>query len=179
MSDVKKLSRRQFVVAVGALGASASSGGMSWYPAESARPLNASIKVDLAAIEPGQMLVETWRGRPVYMLHRTAKILALLTEEEHLLDPLSAKSKQPDFAQNRFRAPKGKELYLIVFGVCTHLGCAPQFVLNELEGRSGFFCPCHGSMYDLSGRVYKGSKAPANLEVPPYRYLDEYIVEIG
>ena len=137
-----------------------------------------------AKLEPGRMMTVEWRGKPVFIVRRTEQALASLQNvEAELTDPASeaADSVQPDYAKNPYRSIK--EEYLVVVGLCTHLGCSPKyrpevgFIDAEWEG--GFFCPCHGSKFDMAGRVYKGVPAPSNLEVPPYHYETEKVVVIG
>lgn len=195
MSDGENINqnRRRFLTVatsvVGATGAAFAAVPFigSWFPSAKARALGAPIQVNLANIEPGQMITEEWRGKPVYVIRRTKEALdALASVEDQLRDPESVDSVQPEFAQNTFRTPEKKEEFLVLLGVCTHLGCAPQFVpevgVADLGGDSwkgGFFCPCHGSKFDMSGRVYQGVPAPTNLEVPPYRYDTDTVITVG
>lgn len=144
----------------------------SWSPSVRARALGAPVEVDISKIQPGQKITVPWRGRPIFVVHRTPEELQELSKVENLLrDPLSLESKQPAYAKNQYRSIK--EPILVVEGICTHLGCVPLFKPE------GFFCPCHGSTYDTAGRVYKGVPAPLNLAVPPYRYLTETTILIG
>ncbi len=146
----------------------------SWNPSAKAKAAGAPVSQDIGSIESGQMIVVEWRGMPVYVVKRTPEMVSNLSKiEGNLRDPQSAESTQPDYAKNptRSRTPD----MLVVTGVCTHLGCAPGFRPEvgaaDLGGKDwvgGFFCPCHGSKYDLAGRVYKGVPAPLNLPVPPY-----------
>ena len=145
----------------------------------------APIKVNLAKIQPGQMVTEEWRGKPVYIIRRTDEALEGLKKvDDQVSDPKSENTQQPDYAQNETRSRKPE--FMIMLGVCTHLGCAPQFRpdvgAKDLGGdlwQGGFFCPCHGSKFDLAGRVYKSVPAPLNLEVPPHSYESDTVVVIG
>ncbi len=144
----------------------------AWTPSVRARALGAPVSVDISKIEPGQKITIPWRGKPIFVLRRTPEELKSLSEDESKLrDPLSQESEQPPYAKNQYRSIK--EPILVVEGICTHLGCVPIFKPE------GFFCPCHGSTYDMAGRVYKGVPAPLNLPVPPYQYLSENMILIG
>ncbi|MBN2647414.1 MAG: ubiquinol-cytochrome c reductase iron-sulfur subunit [Thiotrichales bacterium] len=156
----------------------------SWQPSEKAKAAGAPVDADISKLKPGQMLTIEWRGKPVWVVRRTPEMLAKLPSlDDSLRDPASAESVQPDYCLNPSRAVK--EEYLIVVGVCTHLGCAPLYrpaigspdVGADWQG--GFFCPCHGSRFDLAGRVFKSVPAPTNLEIPPYRFLTDAVVRIG
>lgn len=157
----------------------------SFQPSERARALGASVEVDIADIAPGAIKVVPWRGKPVWILRRTPAMLAALsTLDGQLSDPQSHQQQQPEYARNAQRAIR-PELFVGV-GICTHLGCSPtqvpagsgnQSVAADWPG--GFFCPCHGSTFDLAGRVYKNKPAPLNLEVPPHRYLSDTRLLIG
>ena len=153
-------------------------------PSERAKSLGAPITVDISKVEAGQKLTVAWRGKPVWIIRRTPEMLESLKKVSgDLRDPGNEEPQQPDYTRNEARAIKPDVLVLI--GSCTHLGCSPTFrpdhpapeVDSHWEG--GFYCPCHGSKFDLSGRVYKGVPAPLNLVVPPYRYVDENTVVIG
>lgn len=144
----------------------------------------APVEVDLSKLETGQLLRVAWRGKPVWILNRTPKVLEdLKTLDSQLSDPLSQASLQPASSKNRFRSIK-PELF-VALGLCTHLGCSPTFRPEIAPAdlgdkwKGGFFCPCHGSRFDLAGRVYSGVPAPTNLEVPPYRYLSDTRLIIG
>lgn len=147
----------------------------SMLPSDRARALGAPVEVGISSISPGELKVVEWRGKPVWVLHRTPAMLEALQKTDFLRDPQSQGSLQPAYTKNPNRAVKPE--WLVLIGVCTHLGCSPLF---KPEGQSGmgpgFFCPCHGSKFDLAGRVYKGVPAPSNLEVPPYRFADGSIV---
>lgn len=194
MSDGEAVNqgRRRFLTAatsavgaVGAIGAAVPFVG-SWNPSAKAKAAGAPVKVNLAKIEPGQMVTEEWRGKPVYIIRRTPEALEGLKKVEGVIsDPNSDKSVQPDYVkETENRAIKSE--FMIMLGVCTHLGCAPKFIpevgVADLGGddwQGGFFCPCHGSKFDLSGRVYRGVPAPLNLEVPPHSYVSDTVVVIG
>jgi ubiquinol-cytochrome c reductase iron-sulfur subunit len=140
--------------------------------------------MDVSKIEPGRMVVAEWRGKPVYLVHRTKEQLgALASHDGRLQDPYSEQLQQPSYVTGETRSVKPELLVLV--GLCTHLGCAPKYrpeLAPEDLGANwvgGFYCPCHGSRFDLSGRVYKGVPAPLNLEVPPYRYLSDGVIMVG
>jgi ubiquinol-cytochrome c reductase iron-sulfur subunit len=156
----------------------------SWNPSAKAKAAGAPVTADLSGLEPGQQMVVEWRGKPVWVVRRTPEALAdLKTVAGNLRDPESKESTQPDFANNEYRSIKKD--YLILVGICTHLGCSPLYRPEVAPAdlgqswRGGFFCPCHGSTYDMAGRVYKGVPAPLNLEVPPYKYISDNVVVIG
>ena len=157
----------------------------SWNPSEKAKAAGAQVRADIGGIEPGQMVVIEWRGKPVYVLRRTAEQVSdLATLNGDLKDPLSEASAQPAYISGEARALN--EELLVIVGLCTHLGCAPKFRpevgaadMGGDEWLGGFFCPCHGSKFDLAGRVYKGVPASANLEVPPYSFEGENVLVIG
>lgn len=140
------------------------------------------VEVDLRALEPGTQATVEWRGRPVWIIRRTKAMLdALQDHNASLRDPASIVPQQPLYAQNPYRSIKPE--YLIVIGICTHLGCSPKYQPEvDTMGKAwpgGFYCPCHGSTFDLAGRVFRGVPAPINLEVPPHRYISEHVVVIG
>ena len=157
----------------------------SWNPSAKAKAAGAPVKADISKLEPGQMVVVEWRGKPVYVLRRTQKqIDELSTVESHLKDPTSASADQPEYIEGVARAIRPEILVLV--GLCTHLGCAPkhrpEVGVPDLSGDAwvgGFFCPCHGSRFDLSGRVYNGSPASTNLVVPPYSYEGDNVLVVG
>ncbi|MEK9653226.1 MAG: ubiquinol-cytochrome c reductase iron-sulfur subunit [Betaproteobacteria bacterium] len=158
---------------------------MSMAPSERARAAGAPVEVDLSKLEPGMLITEEWRGKPVWILHRTEDMLAKLKDTDPVVsDPESKQPMQPDYAQNNVRSIKPE--YLVLVGICTHLGCSPSQKLESGESSGlgedwvgGFFCPCHGSKFDLAGRVYKGVPAPTNLQVPPYKFLTDAKILIG
>ncbi|MDH4274389.1 MAG: ubiquinol-cytochrome c reductase iron-sulfur subunit [Gammaproteobacteria bacterium] len=157
----------------------------SMLPSERAQAAGAPVEVELKALQPGQLMTVEWRGKPVWIVHRTPEMLANLAKNApNLRDPEStANSQQPPFAQNEYRSQRPE--FLIVVGICTHLGCAPTFRPEVAapdigaDWNGGFFCPCHGSRYDLAGRVYAGVPAPLNLQVPPYKFVNDTRVVIG
>lgn len=140
---------------------------------------NAPIKVDLSGLQPGEKLTVKWRGKPIWVLHRTEEQLQNIQKYNPILrDPDSLVDQQPKYAQNHFRSRTPR--FLVLVGICTHLGCSPQLVNAKTARVAGeFYCPCHGSRFDLAGRVYKNMPAPINLEVPPYYFIDENTVVIG
>jgi ubiquinol-cytochrome c reductase iron-sulfur subunit len=151
-------------------------------PSARALALGAPVEIPVGTLEPGEMVRVMWRGRVVYVLRRDQDMLSRLSKVTDLLrDPDSEdKEQQPEFAVNEYRSIKPE--FLVVEGSCTHLGCAPlpEFQVGPAEDWfGGFFCPCHGSRFDLAGRVYKGVPAPTNLRVPPYRFIREDVVMIG
>ncbi|MDZ7750805.1 MAG: ubiquinol-cytochrome c reductase iron-sulfur subunit [Gammaproteobacteria bacterium] len=157
---------------------------MSWRPSARAEAIGAPVEADIGKLEPGQMLTVKWRGKPVWIVRRSDDTLeAMDTLEDKLRDPHSEEPQQPDYAANPTRSIKPQ--YAILVGLCTHLGCSPTY-RPELapadlgpEWKGGFFCPCHGSSFDLAGRVYAGVPAPLNLEVPPHSYLSDTKLIIG
>jgi ubiquinol-cytochrome c reductase iron-sulfur subunit len=183
-------SRRKFLIAAtagtGAVGAvlTAVPFVASWNPSESARAAGLPTEVDLGKLEPGQMTTVFWRKKQIYVVKRTPDMLASLpNHNDELKDPDSKESEQPDYAKNAQRSLRPDVLVLI--GVCTHLGCLPKtrFTPNDASVMpnwpGGFFCPCHGSKFDLAGRVIKGSPASVNLRIPPYSFPGENKLVIG
>jgi ubiquinol-cytochrome c reductase iron-sulfur subunit len=159
---------------------------LSMMPSARAKASGAPVEVDISKLESGQMLTVEWRGKPVWILRRTPEMLKSLAAVEKLLaDPESAVTdQQPEYAQNEPRSIKPEILVLV--GICTHLGCSPDKRLEAGvasglgdDWKGGFFCPCHGSKFDLAGRVYKNVPAPTNLVVPPHAYLSETRIIIG
>ena len=175
------------VGAAGVVGAAVPFVG-SWNPSAKAKAAGAPVKANISKIEPGQMITVEWRGKPVYVLRRTKEALASLDKMTDLIrDPDSEDSKQPTYVDPKQRSIKPELLVLV--GLCTHLGCAPMFRpevgvdpangADNPEWLGGFFCPCHGSRFDLAGRVYQGVPAPTNLEVPPYSFESDGVIVIG
>ncbi|MCF7971006.1 MAG: ubiquinol-cytochrome c reductase iron-sulfur subunit [Methylococcaceae bacterium] len=153
-------------------------------PSTKAKAAGAPVEIDISKMETGQLIRAAWRGKPVWVLNRTPAVLEILAKEtDKLADPLSLESNQPKSSNNEFRSIK-PEIFVAV-GLCTHLGCSPTFrpeiAPNDLgeDWKGGFFCPCHGSGFDLAGRVFRGVPAPTNLDVPPHRYLSETRIIIG
>lgn len=185
--DLKK--RRFLAVAtsvVGGLGIVAAGVpfASSLRPSERARALGAPVEVDISRMEPGAMQRVQWRGRPVWVVYRTEAALERLPEnEDRLRDPDSEKPQQPEYAQNQHRSIRPEILVLV--GTCTHLGCSPTYRPEVApadlgpQWQGGFFCACHGSRFDLAGRVFEGVPAPTNLVVPPHRYLSDTVILVG
>lgn len=154
-------------------------------PSERAKSAGAPVEVDISKLAPGEMMTVEWRGKPVWIVHRTPEMLASLKKVEHkLADPGSEKPQQPEYAKNAHRSIRPE--FFIAIGICTHLGCSPteKFQPGSAQGMDpdwdgGFFCPCHGSQFDLAGRVLKNMPAPTNLEIPPHQYLAETRLLIG
>ena len=155
-------------------------------PSARAKAIGAPVEADVGALEVGERQVVEWRGKPVWILRRdTAAIDDLDGLNEQVKDPDSNYEQQPPYARNEHRSQRAE--YLILLGICTHLGCSPVYVRKEegeahqlgADWKGGFYCPCHGSRFDLAGRVFKGAPAPSNLVVPPHQYLSESRVLIG
>ena len=156
----------------------------SMQPSAKARAAGAPVRADISKLNPGQMIRVKWRGKPVWIVKRTDDMLKTVTELDSVVsDPESVDSIQPDYARNEYRYIKPEILILV--GICTHLGCSPTFrpdvspVDLGKDWKGGFFCPCHGSKFDLAGRVYAGVPAPTNLPVPPHRFVSDNEIVIG
>ena len=156
----------------------------SMQPSERAQAAGAPVEVDISKLESGQKINVEWRGKPVWVVKRTPEMLASLPAlNTQLADPASEVPQQPDYAKNEVRSIEPEILVLV--GICTHLGCSPTYrpevAPDDLgaDWKGGFFCPCHGSKFDLAGRVYSGLPAPTNLIVPPHRYVGESVILIG
>jgi ubiquinol-cytochrome c reductase iron-sulfur subunit len=159
----------------------------SFQPSERAKAAGAPVEVDISALQPGQKMTVEWRGKPVWILKRTPEMLAAIKKvDDEVADPKSERKAYPtpDYAQNEFRSIK-PDIFVAV-GICTHLGCSPTDKLQPGpqpslpdDWQGGFLCPCHGSTFDLAGRVYKNKPAPDNLEVPPYTFLSDTRLLIG
>ena len=156
----------------------------SMTPSEKAKAAGAPVEIDIGQVAPGMLLTVEWRGKPVWIVHRTDAMLDLLGKhDDQLADPQSRKSQQPAYAANATRSIKPR--YLIVTGICTHLGCVPSYRPDAASADlgpdwpGGFYCPCHGSRFDLAGRVAKNVPAPLNLEIPPHEYLSDTRLLIG
>jgi ubiquinol-cytochrome c reductase iron-sulfur subunit len=186
--DLKK--RRTLTLATSAVGAVGAGYVIypflaAWAPSEKAKAAGAPVEADISKLEPGQLMRVKWRGKPVWIVNRTEQnIEDLPTLNDRLLDPESTDAgQQPDYCRNITRSVKEK--YLVAVGICTHLGCSPTYrpdVAPEDLGEDwvgGFYCPCHGSRFDLAGRVFKGVPAPKNLEIPPYQYLSDTTILVG
>ncbi len=156
----------------------------AWNPSAKARAAGAPVEADISKLEPGQMMTVEWRGKPIWIVHRTEQNLKdLPTLNDQLLDPASEMPQQPEYCKNEYRSRKPE--YLVAVGICTHLGCSPTYrpemAPDDLgaDWKGGFFCPCHGSRFDLATRVYLGFPAPKNLEIPPYYYLSDTRILVG
>ena len=188
-NQVDTSKRRFLVAATSAAGAVAAAGVatpfvLTFLPSERAKAAGAPVEIDISKLEAGQKINVEWRGKPVWIVNRTKEQLGNLTKlDDKLADPKSDAQMQPEYAKNAARAIK-PEIFIAV-GICTHLGCSPTHRPDigpadlGSEWLGGFFCPCHGSKFDLAGRVYKGVPAPTNLEIPPHKYLSDTRVLIG
>ena len=190
--DSTNTGRRRFLVgstsvvgAAGVAGASVPFIG-SWNPSAKARAAGAPVRIDISRLGDGEMLgpIPAWRGRPIFVIRRSEAALNLLNEDPgRLADPDSQDPEQPDYAQNEYRSRRPEVLVLV--GLCPHLFCSPTPYVTlrpepfDTEWRGGFFCPCHGSRFDLAGRVYSGSPASRNMQVPPYSFEGDAVLVIG
>jgi len=187
-------SRRKFLLgATGVVGGAGVIGAAvpfvaSWQPSAKAKAAGAPVKVNIAKLETGGRIVVEWRGKPVYIVRRTPESLADIDtiEANDLKDAASENANQPSYVSGSARTQKGREDVLVLVGLCTHLGCAPMYRpdvgaadLGGDDWLGGFFCPCHGSTFDLSGRVFAGVPAPTNLEIPPHTYESDNVLVIG
>ena len=191
MSEQTKVdkSRRNLVVATSVVGGAAGVAAAvpfvaSMLPSERAKAAGAPVEVDLSKIAPGELSVLEWRGKPVWVIKRTKEMIeSLKTVTPKLTDPGSKSSEQPKYAENEYRSQKPE--LMVMEGVCTHLGCSPQLKGAEAKAEmggdwvGGFYCPCHGSKFDLAGRVFRGAPAPTNLRVPPYTIVGDSTLVIG
>jgi len=181
--------RRNLIVATSAVAGAAGVGAAipfawSWWPSERAKAAGGPVEADISNIAPGELAVVEWRGKPVWIMRRTKEMLeAVRKADDKVTDPKSEVAVQPEYAKNANRSIKPELLVLV--GICSHLGCSPQHKPAEAKAEmgadwaGGFLCACHGSKFDLAGRVYKGAPAPVNLEVPPHRYLSDGAIVIG
>lgn len=187
---VNKGRRRLLLGATSALGAVGAVGVAvpfvaSWHPSAKARAAGAPARADVSKLEPGQQMIVEWRGRPVWIVRRSDEALASLEgQNDRLADPESNRAEQPDYIPKTPERALRPE-FAVLIGICTHLGCSPTYRpeiapadLGE-NWLGGFFCPCHGSRFDLSGRVYRAQPAPTNLVIPPHAYLDDDTLIIG
>ena len=192
MSNESKVDcgRRRLVVATAAVGGAGALVALvpflsSMLPSERAKAAGAPVEVDIGNLELGQMMTVEWRGKPVWIINRNKPMLETLPElNDQMADPNSDKDMQPEYCKNETRSIKPE--YMVVVGICTHLGCSPsaKFKHGPADGMAadwlgGFLCPCHGSHFDFAGRVYKSQPAPTNLEVPPHMYLSDTRILIG
>jgi ubiquinol-cytochrome c reductase iron-sulfur subunit len=182
--------KRQFLVAATTVAGGVAAGAAavpfvaSMLPSERAKAAGAPVEVDVGALAPGERITVEWRGKPVWIVRRTKEMLeSIKANDVNVADPQSNKPMQPAYAKNQNRAIKDE--YLVVVGICTHLGCSPvdkfakQAEAFDPNWQGGFYCPCHGSLFDLAGRVYKNRPAPDNLVVPPHKYLSDTRILIG
>jgi ubiquinol-cytochrome c reductase iron-sulfur subunit len=180
--------RRRLLVATAAAGGAAGVVAavpfvLSMAPSERAKSAGAPVEADISKLAPGEMMTVEWRGKPVWIIHRTKEMLdGMVKIEDKLADPKSEKQMQPEYCKNDTRSIKPE--IMVAVGICTHLGCSPTEKFKpadaiEADWQGGFLCPCHGSTFDLAGRVYKSKPAPDNLEVPPHRYLSDAKIVIG
>jgi len=192
-SSLNDASKRTWLIASGCAGAVGGAAAVvpfvsSFLPSEKAKAAGAAVEADISALQPGEKMTVEWRGKPVWIVRRTPEMLAALPKlNDQLADPKSERKpaeQAPEYARNEVRSRKPE--VLVVVGICTHLGCSPsdkfktgpQPSLPD-DWQGGFFCPCHGSTFDLAGRVYKNKPAPDNLEVPPHMYLSDTKLLIG
>ncbi len=187
--NVDRSKRRLLIAATSAAGGVAAVGAgapfvLSLMPSERAKAAGAPVEVDISTIAPGTMISVEWQGKPVWIVHRTKEMLDLLPKhDDELADPTSSVPQQPEYCHNEDRSIRPE--ILVVLGVCTHLGCSPTFRPEVAPAdlgpnwAGGWFCPCHGSRFDLAARVFKGVPAPTNLIVPPHKYLNETTLLIG
>ena len=192
MSNESKVDcgRRRLVVATAAVGGAGALVALvpflsSMLPSERAKAAGAPVEVDVGNLELGQMMTVEWRGKPAWIINRNKPMLETLPAlNDQMADPKSEKDMQPEYCKNETRSIKPE--YMVVVGICTHLGCSPsaKFKHGPADGMAadwvgGFLCPCHGSHFDFAGRVYKSQPAPTNLEVPPHMYLSDTRILIG
>ena len=185
--DTRK--RKFLIAATSAVGGVAVAGVavplvMSMMPSARAKAAGAPVEVDISKIEPGMLLTVEWRGKPVWIVNRTQDMLGMLAKhDDQLADPKSEMPQQPDYCKNTNRSIKPE--FLVAVGICTHLGCSPTYRKEVgaadlgADWPGGFFCPCHGSRFDLAARVFKGVPAPTNLVIPPHQYLSDAKLLIG
>ena len=153
-------------------------------PSAKTKAIGAPVEVDISHLQPDQRMIVKWQGKPVWILRRDERTISDLDSlDTDLRDPKSNDEQQPEYAKNEYRSIKPE--YLVVIGLCTHLGCSPNYFpvgeQQELgpDWKGGFWCPCHGSRFDMAGRVFKGVPAPANLVVPPYKFISASVIRIG
>lgn len=193
MSDdaVDKGKRRFLIGMTSAVGAAGTVGLVvpfvkSMLPSERAQAAGAPVAVDISKLQPGEMVIVEWRKKPVWVINRTEQNLAdLASLDSKLADPVSEGSVQPGYAKNAYRSNDKNKNIIVLEGICTHLGCSPKYrpeigvVEFDSDWKGGFFCPCHGSKFDIAGRVYAGAPAPTNLSVPPYVYINDTTIMVG
>ena len=186
-APVDKGRRRFLTVATSVVGAAGAVGVAvpfiaSWNPSAKARIAGAPVEVKIDKVEPGQLIRAEWRGQPIWIVRRTDTMLESLSlTESRLRDPESNVQQQPEYAKNQHRSIRPE--WFVAVGICTHLGCSPQYITRdfvETEGvEAGFFCPCHGSRFDIAGRVFQGVPAPTNLVVPPHYFVGDDTIVVG
>ncbi|HKA41567.1 MAG TPA: ubiquinol-cytochrome c reductase iron-sulfur subunit [Burkholderiales bacterium] len=184
--------KRRFLVAAASVAGGVAGGVVAVYPfaasmlpSERARAAGAPVEADVSKLQPGERMIVEWQGKPVWIVRRTPEMIASIPKmDAQVADPKLEVQQQPDYAKNENRSIKPE--YLVLVGICTHLGCSPQFKPKEAGGgemggawQGGFYCPCHGSKFDLAGRVFKGAPAPINLPVPKHMYLSNTTILIG
>ena len=184
--------KRRFLIAATSVAGGVAAGATavpfvaSMLPSERAKAAGAPVEADISNLAPGELMRVKWRGKPVWIVRRTKKMLESVTENDtNVADPESQRNPDytPPYARNEYRSIKPE--YLVVVGICTHLGCSPvdKFKAEaepfDSDWKGGFYCPCHGSLFDLAGRVYKNVPAPDNLPVPPHTYLSDSTIRIG
>jgi len=191
MSDSPEMNRgrRTIIILSAAAGGAAAVAtavpfAASMLPSDRAKALGAPVEVDISRLQPGEMQTVEWQGKPVWIIYRTKEMLEGIRRDDVVVaDPHSEVPQQPDYARNEFRSIK--EQYAVIIGVCTHLGCSPQFKAVDDKAEmgeawnGGFYCPCHGSKFDFAGRVFRGVPAPINLKVPKHTYLSDTTILIG
>jgi ubiquinol-cytochrome c reductase iron-sulfur subunit len=185
--DTRK--RKFLIAATSAVGGVAAAGiaiplVMSMMPSARAKAAGAPVEADISKIEPGMLVTFEWRGKPVWVVNRSKEMLDLLGKhDDRLVDPKSEQPQQPPYCKNPTRSIKPE--FLVAVGICTHLGCSPTYRKEVgaadlgADWPGGFFCPCHGSRFDLAARVFKNVPAPTNLVIPPYQYLSDDKLLIG
>jgi ubiquinol-cytochrome c reductase iron-sulfur subunit len=182
--------KRRFLVAATSVAGGIAAGATavpfvaSMWPSERAKAAGAPVEADISKLQPGEMMVVEWQGKPVWIVRRTPDMIATIPKMDNLVaDPKLEVPQQPEYAKNEYRSIKPD--YLVLVGICTHLGCSPQYKPKASKDEmgaaweGGFYCPCHGSKFDLAGRVFKGVPAPVNLPVPKYTYLSDTTILIG
>ena len=191
MADTKVNPRRRYLLIASSVAGGAAAVAfatpffVSMFPSARAKAAGAPVEADISKVEPGMLIRVEWRGKPVWVLHRTPQMLEEVRAANKLVaDPNSTVPQQPDYAKNEYRAIKPE--WLVLVGICTHLGCSPTAKLEPgpesglgQDWPGGFFCPCHGSKFDLAGRVFKDVPAPINLQVPRYQFLTETRIRVG
>ncbi len=189
MTDEVNKSRRNLLLGtsvVGVVGAAFAAVPFikSWLPSERAKAQGGPVQQDISKLEPGQMLSVMWRSQPVFVVNRDERHLqALPSLDGRLKDPKSESSTQPQYALNEHRSMKRN--LLVAIGICTHLGCSPKYYPEmvsqrfDSEWKGGFYCPCHNSRFDMAGRVFSGSPASRNLDIPPYMFVDDNTLVVG